>query len=183
MTYQVSEAHAVTLGNTAVSAGYARMNGAPARLTPRPRTQEVQAPMPRYSSTPERFWSKVEFTDTCWLWTRATHNGYGWFSGEHRQSNFAHRWSYEFCVGEIPEGLQIDHLCRIRHCVNPDHLEPVTQQVNISRGYYATKTHCPRAHAYAGTNLRINKKGHRFCRKCDTITQRIRRAQARTNSL
>ena len=79
---------------------------------------------------PERFWSKVEFGEH-WLWRGRTHpmSGYGTYSRSQ-----AHRVAYEFCVGPIPDGLVIDHLCRIRHCVHPDHLEAVTHQENCRRG-------------------------------------------------
>ena len=86
----------------------------------------------------------------------------------------AHRWTYEHFVGSIPDGLQIDHLCRVRTCVNPDHLEPVTCQENIRRGIQPTtardfqlaKTHCSRGHAYDGANTYVTPKGKRDCRTC-----------------
>ena len=77
---------------------------------------------------------KVNFTDHCWLWQAMTDRaGYGRF----HLGNLtipAHRWAYEFCVGSIGVGLNIDHLCRVSACVNPDHLEPVTQRENVRRG-------------------------------------------------
>lgn len=91
----------------------------------------------------QRFWMKVDRTDTCWLWTASkTRNGYGMFGvsidGKVTTSP-AHRWAYEMLVGPIPTGLQIDHLCRVRHCVNPAHLEPVTGTQNIRRGWVARR--------------------------------------------
>ncbi len=88
-----------------------------------------------------------------------------------RKTVYAHRFSYRHHVGEIPEGLELDHLCRIRHCVNPLHLEPVTGKVNLMRGdthaaINASKTHCPYGHQYSGDNLRIAYNGQRFCRAC-----------------
>lgn len=80
-----------------------------------------------------------------------------------------HRIAYELLVGPIPDGLQLDHLCRVRNCVNPDHLEPVTGQENMRRGYFGTKTHCPNGHAYdeANTYIFSNTRGrHRQCRTC-----------------
>lgn len=85
--------------------------------------------------------------------------------------------SYELTKGPVPEGLILDHLCRNPSCINPDHLEPVTYQVNVLRGIgpcaiNATKTHCPQGHAYAGRNLFVNLKGERICRKCSAKHQR-----------
>lgn len=84
-----------------------------------------------------RFLSHVEKTDSCWLWgARINHKtGYGAFRAGHRGSRMllAHRWSYEHFAGPIPEGLVVDHLCSVRHCVNPAHLEVVTQRENLRR--------------------------------------------------
>ncbi len=117
-----------------------------------------------------RFWAKVEFTDTCWLWTGArTSKGYGEFHHDNRIRP-AHRWAYEFCVGPIPEGLTLDHLCRVHHCVFPVHLEPVTNRVNLLRGEGITaqqvrQTHCKRGHPFNEANT-YRWRGHRFCRTC-----------------
>lgn len=83
----------------------------------------------------ERFWAKVEKTATCWVWTGATKYGYGVIGVGRRTEGTVqvHRLSYELHTGPIPEGLQIDHLCFNTACVNPDHLEAVTQQVNLER--------------------------------------------------
>lgn len=130
----------------------------------------------------ERFWSKVDFEGPggCWLWTGfRNRDGYSRFSINNRQQQ-AHRLSYEQMVGPIPEGLQIDHLCRVRHCVNPDHLEPVTGAENVFRGdhWQRRKTHCPQGHPYSGANLAIGVRGDgrtfRMCRECRRL-----RAQAR----
>lgn len=84
-------------------------------------------------SLTSRFWTKVAITPSCWLWLAATNqNGYGTFSHESRPCK-AHRFAYELLVGPIPEGLVLDHLCRVRNCVNPSHLEPVTQVENLRR--------------------------------------------------
>jgi hypothetical protein len=84
-----------------------------------------------------RFLSRVNKTDSCWLWTAHVHpvTGYVQFriGGRGGKMVLAHRWSYEHYVGAIPAGLQIDHLCRVRHCVNPEHLEPVTPSENTLR--------------------------------------------------
>lgn len=98
----------------------------------------------------------------CWIWTAATHKktGYGSFGwGRRSYSIQAHRASYRLHVGEIPEKLQIDHLCRVRNCVNPLHLDAVTCAENLRRGigqkigeFHAAKTHCPRGHEYTPEN-------------------------------
>ena len=84
-------------------------------------------------STEERFWSHVDITEDCWLWTASTNFGYGQFYA-HKRNYRPHRYAYELLVGEVPDGLVLDHLCRVRHCVNPAHLEPVTHRTNINRG-------------------------------------------------
>lgn len=126
----------------------------------------------------KRFWEKVDKTDTCWLWIGyVSRNGYGQFtiSGKHY---YAHRVAYELETGPIPEGLQIDHLCRVRSCVNPSHLEPVTARENTLRGEgpaakEALRTHCPYGHEYAGENLYFTPKGYRQCKKCNARRKRL----------
>lgn len=120
-----------------------------------------------------RFWSKVnkKGDDDCWDWIGCLSNfGYGHFSV---MSDYipAHRYSYELIVGIIPENLVIDHLCRNRKCVNPKHLEPVTDQVNILRGVgraaiHAKKTHCIHGHPFDEINTRFRIKGDRNWRVC-----------------
>lgn len=129
----------------------------------------------------ERFWSKVtEGADGCWLWNGAIKdNGYGAFAAGSGRAVYAHRWAYEQMVAEIPEGLHLDHLCRVRACVNPWHLEPVTPLVNTRRGFGGhTKTHCPRGHSYDEQNTHIYK-GRRFCRPCRMAYSREYRALVR----
>lgn len=103
----------------------------------------------------------------CWIWTGAkyTHTSHGkfWFTGRVRP---AHAASYELFVGPIPEGLEIDHLCRVPSCVNPKHLEAVTHQENMARGFYGMATHCPEGHPYEGDNLYLDPRGERQCRAC-----------------
>lgn len=110
----------------------------------------------------------------CWEWTLRTNNkGYGLIriSGENQISTYAHRVSYVVFKGPVPDGKQIDHLCRNRICVNPDHLEAVTAQVNVLRGntvsaVNAAKTHCVHGHAFDPDNTKFDKRGRRSCRQC-----------------
>lgn len=101
----------------------------------------------------DRFWKFVEKTDSCWNWTGTrTWNGYGEYHYDKERFR-AHRFSYQELVGQIPDGLILDHLCRNRLCVNPAHLEPVTNRENLLRGagfpaVHAKKTTCPRGHPY-----------------------------------
>lgn len=131
----------------------------------------------------ERFLPKVNKTDTCWLWGGdKNQGGYGIFHwrGKH---GVAHRFAYESFIGPIPKGLKLDHLCRVRDCVNPAHLEPVTQQENCKRGETgrisgdrnAAKTHCKQGHEFSkeNTDYYKNKPGRR-CRTCHRIRERIR---------
>lgn len=103
--------------------------------------------------------------------------GYGkfWLTG---RSVGAHRFAYVLAYGPIPEGLHIDHLCRVRACVAPDHLEAVTQAENNRRGYGLTaenirKTHCPEGHPYTEVNTYVCSEGKRSCRKCHAARQRL----------
>jgi hypothetical protein len=119
----------------------------------------------------------IDKSGDCWDWLGQMHSqGYGVISTAGKM-HLAHRFVYEKEVGPIPAGLTLDHLCRNRKCVNPEHLEPVTIGENARRGKLYV-THCPHGHAYAGDNLIINKKGWRDCRTCrrkNTIEQSIRR--------
>ena len=137
--------------------------------------------MSRWSQTEaERFWAKVEKTDSCWLWTAAKNDkGYGQFSVGSGLV-YAHRYAYEALVGPIPEGLVIDHLCRVTLCVNPAHLEPVTNLENQRRGFAARPmpTHCPKGHEYAETAVFWAPRFTLACRRCNN-DQHNARAKAR----
>lgn len=121
----------------------------------------------------ERFWSKVDVRDDveCWPWTASTNGvGYGQFFLNGRLVK-AHRLAYELVVAEIPEGLQVDHLCGNRACCNPGHMELVTLVENVMRGdsplaRKARQTHCIRGHELAGENLYRDSRGRRQCRTC-----------------
>lgn len=123
----------------------------------------------------ERFWAKVERSgpQDCWTWTGCLTNGYGQFWTHGSQRVRAHRFAYELLVGPIPEGLQIDHLCRVPACVNPAHLEPVTARINVLRSespiaQAAAQVFCIHGHPLSGGNLYVDpKRGFRQCRTCN----------------
>src|SRR3990167_9138023 len=122
----------------------------------------------------DRFWSKVDKNGPggCWLWTGATSSGYGRFRiNTHWPSARAHRLAYESVIGPIPNGLTLDHLCRVRRCVNPHHMEPVSRKLNILRGdsccaRNAKATHCPHGHPYDLFNTYDRGERGRECRTC-----------------
>lgn len=139
--------------------------------------------MPRLT-TSERFWAKVGLFGNeggCWLWSASTNKGYGvfWDPTEGRTVG-AHVYAYRLLVGPIPEGMELDHLCRVRACVNPAHLEPVTSKTNTLRGespsaINARKTECPQGHPYDEENTYVNPtSGKRLCRTCQRQHDRKR---------
>jgi hypothetical protein len=139
-------------------------------------------------SDDERFWSRVQGRGTagCWIWTGPLTNGYGYFHVEGKSAR-AHRWAYQVLVGPIPDGLVIDHLCRVRNCVNPAHMEPVTHAENTRRGLVAIPgrpdhpmrriTHCPQRHPYDEANTILIVRGPYSVRKC----RECKRAEGRAS--
>ena len=118
----------------------------------------------------ERFWAKVEKTDTCWFWTAAVDDdGYGRFANLR-----THQIAYILTIGPIPAGKELNHTCQHRSCVNPDHLEALTHTEHMRKtpgtyGYkWAHRTHCLKGHPLTEDNLVpfLRKKGQRRCRQC-----------------
>jgi hypothetical protein len=133
--------------------------------------------------TEREFWANVDKGEGCLIWTGSRYpKGYG--RAIMLGTEGAHRVAYILAKGPIPEGKQIDHLCRVKACVNPDHLEAVTPSVNTKRGLSPAQitainhrrkveiTHCPKGHPYFGDNLMVGRDGKRRCKTC-------RREQAR----
>lgn len=135
----------------------------------------------------ERFMRHVAVqNDGCWLWTGTVNqNGYGTISTRRERScrtSKAHRIAYELLVGSIPEGLDLDHKCRVRRCVNPEHLEAVTRKENIGRGLRGARVFCPQGHPYSPDNVLWRKNGAaktRICRTCNRERCRERYQKSR----
>lgn len=125
---------------------------------------------------PQRFWDKVspEPNSGCWMWvSKIDRYGYGQFWNA-RAKHGAHRIAYEHLIGPIPTGLTIDHLCRTRCCVNPEHLEPTTIGVNVRRGGNSIKTHCKEGHPFNEENTYRYPNGDRACRTCTAERSRAK---------
>lgn len=125
-------------------------------------------------SPEQRFWKRVDKTDGCWLFGRGV--GYGQFMVAGRRT-YAHRWAYEFEVGPIPEGSEVDHLCKTQACVNPAHLEAVTHRENIRRAF--ASTHCKRGHEFNAENTLYpnGAGGVRRCRACAKAYMKVWKAR------
>lgn len=127
------------------------------------------------ASDMKRFHNKIEFTGKCWLWRGALSKGYGKFSYKGKATE-AHRYAYELFIDDIPQGLVIDHLCRVTNCVNPWHLEPVTSLENIRRGagwsLHVQKDICKNGHEFTPDNTSITTNNRRVCKTCHRISSR-----------
>jgi hypothetical protein len=172
--------------------GDKRSAGAQRQLPPAwhsDRRSEMRAKsiVPLTSSQIEKFWSKVEVPyqpSCCWEWQGLfTKGGYGrYFTysvDKIRRYLLAHRVAYTILIGDIPEDLEIDHLCRNRQCVNPDHMEPVTSLENQIRSFSVTgvnsrKTHCIHGHEFTDANTGRSKQGRRYCLTCKRRSSRKR---------
>ena len=150
-----------------------------------PRTRRPRVRKPRF----QLFMEKVRIEGECWLWTASTDkDGYGSFYSDEGTVR-AHRFAYTTLVGPIPDGLELDHTCRVPGCVNPAHLEPVTQKINNQRSsspsaQRAVATECKRGHPLSGENLHITPSGHRKCRACHRNylrDWRARKSESRVN--
>ena len=117
----------------------------------------------------------------CWVWTGSINrDGYGTLGAGPGESRLAHRRVYEALIGPIPDRLELDHLCRVRHCVNPDHLEPVTHAENMRRaGLLVGRTECRRGHDLAEVGVYVYPAtGLRGCRECRRLGRAASRERA-----
>lgn len=117
---------------------------------------------------------KTSSANGCWLWTGATARGYGYIAWD-GELLIVHRAYLESTGVQIPTGLELDHLCRVRNCVNPDHLEPVTHQENTKRGlagHWKRADVCKQGHPFDEANTYMNPSGSRACRACHVVWTR-----------
>lgn len=125
----------------------------------------------------DRFWAKVIKTPTCWIWSKTQNGaGYGQFTLAGKNL-MAHRLAYMLCRGDIPSGLELDHLCRNRACVNPWHLEAVTHRVNMQRAQmHVRRERCLNGHLFTAATVMYERSGARRCKICKNAKARARYA-------
>jgi hypothetical protein len=124
----------------------------------------------------DALWNRITVTGFCWLyegWLDGHGYGYTRYEGKSRR---AHKLAYEELVGPVPDGLVLDHLCRVRNCVNPDHVQPVTHRINLMRGFTPAranteKTHCVNGHEFTPENTNFDGI-QRYCRACSRDKQK-----------
>jgi hypothetical protein len=160
----------------------------------KPGPKPGQAPRPARPLL-DRVMERIEQSPMgCWLWTGTTSShGYARIAvangQKHGEDGLVHRILYEYFFGSFPVGLTSDHLCRVRRCVNPTHIEPVTTKINVLRGTGITArsaqaTHCIHGHPFDERNtLRDKRDGHRSCRACCREKMRRRRQSSRLSGV
>lgn len=137
--------------------------------------------------TQRTFWSRVVKTEHCWEWRGyVSRYGYGQFAFSPGKTHRAHKLAWEWQNGPVPNGLVLDHLCRNRACVRPEHLEPVTPRTNALRGIGVTavnsrKRFCKQGHEFTTENTRIGTSGGRICRTCSNALS-VERSTAKKNA-
>ena len=151
--------------------------------------------MPKKCDPAVRVWDFIEFEPMsgCWLWTGCLCGGYARFGNSSVKTTLVHRFLYETLIGKVDDGLELDHICRLKCCVNPRHVEPVTHSENVRRGLametihkakiasmeaYRNKTHCKRGHGFTGET---DSNGARICRPCRRALDSKRRLARRAS--
>lgn len=149
------------------------------RLIKKLRTKGQFTPVETTRPLADRLFEKTAAgPGACVIFTgHLNNNGYGTIAtgGRHGKQLYAHRAAYTLLVGPIPDGLVLDHLCRVRRCINPHHLEPVTQEENVRRAS-VERTHCPQGHEFTRDNTRQRPGRGRECRTCNRERARRRTA-------